>query len=51
MSDKKKDTKKDQKRNEYYAFLKAFGDANPSMPLKVLMLIKIFELNEYPYAI
>ena len=27
MSDKKKDTKKDQKRNEYYAFLKAFGDA------------------------
>ena len=35
MSDKKKDTKKDQKRNKYYAFLKAFGDAHPSMPLKV----------------
>ena len=35
MSDKKKDTKKDQKTHEYYAFLKAFGDANPSMPLKV----------------
>ena len=36
LSDKKKDTKKDQKRNEYYAHL---------------WLIKIFELNEYPYAI
>ena len=30
MSEKKKDNK----RNEYYAFFKAFGEANPTMPSK-----------------